>query len=823
MKTIFSFLTLFIMCLGVAYAGPEDKSAISGKIIDSKTSQPVEYATVAIYNQTTDALVTGTITMPGGLFKIEGVKSGIYYLKASFIGYNEKIIRDINVQGKDVDLGVIKLETSDAEIEEVEITAQKKDISYQLDKKVINLSTDVNADNGSAADALEGVPSVDVDIDGNVSLRGSSNFTVLIDGKPTSLDAADVLKQTPAAMIDNIEIITNPSAKYDPEGTTGIINLVTKKNMVQGVNGVINANVGSQGRYGGDFLVNKRSGKVNVFVGGYYNRRGFNFHNESNRITKKVEDKYDKYVNQIADHESRFGGYGLRSGLDFYANDNNLFNFSLEGGKWGGENDGHNTYNNWTQLLNSDEQFDIEDVTSKTDSEDESKYFNTNFSYTRNFAGKGHKLNANAFFSHNNRDEDNSFIQNVIQTGKKTGHDIDNGKVTNRGRFNLDYTKPFDNDGKFEAGFQEDFNHAVTDYDFYDYVQASDAYTQNSEFTNDVTFLRSISSVYTTFGRKFGTFGLQLGLRGEYTYRQMDTENDMSDSTYTINRFDLFPSVHVSKQVGERNSLQAGYSRRIRRPWEQALNPFPAYSDEYSRRVGNPDLKPQYTDVMELNYQMNFDKVFFAMETFYNHTDGATENVSYLMQDGSGILLSRFENLSTNNNFGLEFTGNYDINKWIRFNATFEMRKYYIRGTYDGEDLSRNGQTWRTKETLSLSPGKSTKVQLTFRLNGKNKTLISDNKGDFDLGLAIRQSLFKKKVSVSFSMRDMTGAHKRKSTTDTPAYWLYTERYRAAPVWNLGISYKFNNFKEKRPDMEEGNDDRSEGGDTDGGFEGGDF
>ena len=220
---------------------------------------------------------------------------------------------------------------------------------------------------------------------------------------------------------------------------------------------------------------------------------------------------------------------------------------------------------------------------------------------------------------------------------------------------------------------------------------------------------------------------------------------------------------------------------------------------------------------------MNFDKVFFAMETFYNHTDGATENVSYLMQDGSGILLSRFENLSTNNNFGLEFTGNYDINKWIRFNATFEMRKYYIRGTYDGEDLSRNGQTWRTKETLSLSPGKSTKIQLTFRLNGKNKTLISDNKGDFDLGLAIRQSLFKKKVSVSFSMRDMTGAHKRKSTTDTPAYWLYTERYRAAPVWNLGISYKFNNFKEKRPDMEEGDDDRSEGGDTDGGFDGGDF
>ncbi|MBO4771138.1 MAG: carboxypeptidase regulatory-like domain-containing protein, partial [Bacteroidales bacterium] len=242
---------------------------ITGKIVDARTGQPVEYATVAVYNQANNSLVTGTITDNDGKFSIDGLKNGTYILKASFIGYDPLEIRDIEVTGSVKQLGTIKLSTSDAEIEEVEVTAKKKDISYQLDKKVINLSTDINADNGSAADALEGVPSVDVDIDGNVSLRGSSNFTVLIDGKPTALDAADVLKQTPAAMIENIEIITNPSAKYDPEGTTGIINLVTKKNVVQGLNGVVNANVGSQGRIGGDFLLNKRSGKVNFFVGGY--------------------------------------------------------------------------------------------------------------------------------------------------------------------------------------------------------------------------------------------------------------------------------------------------------------------------------------------------------------------------------------------------------------------------------------------------------------------------------------------------------------------------------------------------------------------------
>ena len=410
--------------------------SVTGKIVDSRTNQPVEYATVAIYNQANNSLVTGTITDNDGKFTIDGLKNGTYILKASFIGYDQLEMRDIVVDGGVKQLGTIKLSTSDAEIEEVEVVAKKKDISYQLDKKVINLSTDINADNGSAADALEGVPSVDVDIDGNVSLRGSSNFTVLIDGKPTALDAADVLKQTPAAMIENIEIITNPSAKYDPEGTTGIINLVTKKNVVQGLNGVVNANVGSQGRVGGDFLLNKRSGKVNFFVGGYINQRGNKFHGESNRITKNVWNDErtaytDKYVNQTNDNKNRNHGGGLRTGLDIYFDDNNLLNFSIEGGLWGGKNTGDNTYDNWTQLVGSDDIFDKEDVLSESNDKNNSKYFNTNFSYTHNFLGKGHKIVAGGFFSHNNREADNSFTQTVTQSQRTTGHDIDDDKSTN--------------------------------------------------------------------------------------------------------------------------------------------------------------------------------------------------------------------------------------------------------------------------------------------------------------------------------------------------------------------------------------------------------
>lgn len=798
--------------------------SITGKVVDARTGQPVEYATVAIYNQTNNSLVTGTITDEQGRFSVEGLNPGTYSIKATFIGYEPSEIKDIKVENGVKQVGTIKLASSDAELDEVEVVAKKKDISYQLDKKVVNLSTDINADNGSAADALEGVPSVDVDIDGNVSLRGSNNFTVLIDGKPTALDAADVLKQTPAAMIDNIEIITNPSAKYDPEGTTGIINLVTKKNVIQGLNGVVNANVGSQGRYGGDFLLNRRTGKVNYFIGGYYNRRGNDFDSKSDRITKNVGG-FDKYVNQKNENSRRFGGGGIRLGFDYYFNDNNLMNLSINGGLFDSDGDGTTNYDNWSLLTGSEDmskKTDIETVESFSENENISKYINANFSYTHNFFGKGHKIVASGFVSRNKSEADDSFTQKVAQTSKTTGHDIDDDKNTTRGRFNLDYTKPLRGEGKFEAGMQEDYNRAVTDYVFNDYIQETNDFNRNPEFSNDLTFLRSITSAYVTFGQTWGRFGVQLGLRGEYTYRNMDTKNDISDSTYTINRFDIFPSIHISQEVGERNSIQAGYSRRIRRPWERALNPFPGYSDEYSRMVGNPALKPQYTDVMELNYQMNFDKIFFAVETFYRHTDGATENVSTLATDGSGILISRFENLSTNNNFGIELTGTYDIAKWIRLNATFEVRQYYIKGVYNDVLRKQDGNTWRTKETLSLSPGKTTKVQLTMRYNGKNKTLISSNKGNVDLGLAIRQSLFKKKVSISFSMRDILNTGTSKSTTDTDEYWLYTERHRAAPFWNLGVSYKINNMKDKRLDG-----DDSEGGDRDdddssfGGDEGG--
>lgn len=826
MKKFFPVLLLMLLGCFSAFAGNPLASVIIGKVVDAHTGQPVEFANVAVFNQSDNKLAGGGMTDAQGVFRLEGLKAGIYTIKASFIGYEPLEVKDVQVDGRqNKNIGVLKLGSSDTELEEVEVVAKTERVQYKIDKKIVNVAADANADGGSAADALEGVPSVEVDIEGNVSLRGSSNFTVLIDGKPTALDAADVLKQTPAAMIQNIEIITNASAKYDPEGETGIINLVTKKNVMQGVNGVVNLNCGSQGRYGADFLLNLRKKKINYFAGGNFNRRGREGEGINNLIT--YSDEYDKYVNQDNKNKNRFGGEGLKAGIDYYPNDKNSINFTLEGGIWGGNNEGSNQYDTWYRDKNSTADRDMDFRRSVTDDENQSVWGSFSTSWQHDFAQKGHKINLNAYYSRNQRDEDNDFMQYQADTKEALdasnsiayGHQVANDKSQDRARVNFDYTKPFaDDNGKIEAGYQGDLSHSFQDYDFDDYLTSNGTYEKNTDFTNDITFKRFINAVYGTVSRSFGGFGVQLGLRGEYTFRQLSSPKEADKHKYEINRFDLFPTLHLSQQVGERNSLQIGYSRRIRRPWEGALNPFPRYSDEYSRILGNPDLDPVYTNAFELNYQMNFDKMSWAFESFYRYTKGQMEMVSTLGEND--ILISQFQNLSNNNNMGFAINGQYDPTKWFGVNVDFEVRQYFINGVYNGESRKQDGRSWRTRETFNFNPTRDTKIQVTLRYNGANKSLISSNKGNFDAGLAVRQSLFKKKVSVTLGMRDIFNTRRMESTTETKEYYLYNKRHNTWPMWNAGLSIKLNNFKEKMPGGSYGEGDGSMGGGDD--F-GGDF
>ncbi len=309
------------------------------------------------------------------------------------------------------------------------------------------------------------------------------------------------------------------------------------------------------------------------------------------------------------------------------------------------------------------------------------------------------------------------------------------------------------------------------------------------------------------------TIGIQLGLRGEYTDRLIECNTE----DYKINRFDYFPTIHLSKVFGEHKdwNMQFGYSKRINRPRERNLAPIPMYSDEYTRRVGNPDIDPEYTHNLEFNFQKNFDKAYLALETFYSHTDDKTEFVSWVEDD---ILMQTVKNISTNNSFGLEFTYNWDPVKWFGINGSFTWDRYFLTGEFNGKNMDRDGQSWRTKETFTFKPAKNTRIQFNMRYRGKNQTLISSNKGNLMTGIAVRQSFMNRRLSLSADVRDLLRTQKRESTTETPEYWLYSKNSRKAPTFTIGVSYRINNYRMRGP-IEGG----EAGGDMGGGDMGGDF
>lgn len=801
--SILSFIT------SDAWAGfesPIASASVSGKVVDSKSGQPVEYATIAVFLKSDGKPLGGTISDNLGVFKIDNLKPGNYFLKISFIGYQTLTIDDVNlVNNSDKALGNIQLVSSDKELEEVEVTAKRNLVEYKIDKKVVNLDGNVNADNGNAVDALENVPGVDVDIEGNLTLRGNSNYTVLVDGKPSSLDASEILKQTPAAMIDNIEIITNPGAKYDPDGTSGIINLVMKKQKLHGISGVLNLNVGSQDKKGTDFVLNTRRPKTNFSFGGHYDTRSFQMDGVSDRTTYNTD--YDKNVFNNSFNKHSFGGGGVRFGADFYPNDKNVFSITVDAGVFNSDEDSKNNYHNWYTYRDSgDVEVDPEYIYSIEGGAEDADYINSSVNFQHNFAKTGHTFSLNAFYSFDKRQEDESLYQTKSYNADYTdvfqyaGNRTNSEANSSRARIKADYVLPFNDKNKFEAGYQGDFVNYTDDYRFDNLIDGS--YVSNVLYSNNILFKRYINSLYSVYSGSFNKIGFQVGFRAEYTYRNIE-----AGKSYEINRPDYFPSLNFSYALPADQSLQLGYSRRINRPREWFLNPAPAYSDEYSTRIGNPDLDPEYTDAVEFNYQKNFTKAFLALETYYRHTIGSIESVSYL--GDNDILVNTYMNLSNDDRFGAELSANYDPFTWFSINSSFTLERYYINANNNSSlystNVSEDGGSWRTKETFTFKPFKDTRIQVNLRYRGKNKTLISDNKGNFVTGMAVRQTFFNKRLSLSLDVRDIFKTMNRESTTYSDEYYLYSKSTRKSPMWSIGLSYKINNYKTREnPDSESG-------------------
>lgn len=797
---------LFISVYGIdIYAQPTDKPApysgerkgvLMGKIVDTDDEKPLEFTSVAIFSEVDSSLITGSITGPDGSFQLNGVPFGDYYLVANFMGYEKKVVDDIAVtsDNRSVNLGEIELKQTINKIDEVEVIADQAHVEYKLDRKVVNVSQDLNAATGTAADVLRNTPSVSVDIDGNVSLRGSGNFTVLIDGKPTSLSGSDALQQIPASAIRNIEIITNPSAKYDPDGVAGIINIVSKKNALLGLSGIFNVTVGTNDKYQGDFLLNYRTEKFNFFGGMNYSDRTYKGSIYSSR---EFIGEPSEYVIVDGDRNRNRGGYELKGGFDYNLNDKNILSLSAEVGKSTSNSGGSQKMREYSEDLSYDDYF-----LNKSNSDRDEDYFDVNLSYTHKFDDEGHELVAKGYISGEDGDDydtqielpadsDYNILEDLIADRIRTG---ELGKEQEY-RFELDYTRPMGENGKLEAGYQTRLDQEKEKYIFEEYDPDFNDWYVNDDFSNGNDFFRNIQAVYTTYGNKMGQYQYQLGLRGELTDRRISSDQGGEESK--IYRFDVFPTVHLSRQFRNNHQLMLSYSRRIDRPRGWYLEPFINYYNTTTLRKGNPDLEPEYINSVELGYQKSFGKSFIAFETYFKNTVNKIERVVTPYNSESNIILFSFDNISDDYSLGSELMVNLASLKWLELNTSATVYRYWIEGDIEGVSIDAKSNNWNTRLNATFNITSKTRFQLTGFYNGPSVTAQGERKALYFASAALRQDLFDRKLSAVLQVRDIFGTMKYEFTSGGPGLENTVRFTREPQVVMLSLSYKLNNFKQR--------------------------
>jgi outer membrane receptor protein involved in Fe transport len=767
----------------------EFNGRISGNVYDAEYREPISYANIVLYKHEDNSQVTGTITDPGGFFRLTNIKPGTYFIEISFMGYQTRKIDNIKIGPAEPDFytGNISLEPTVLQVEGTEIIAERPAIAYEIDKKVINVARQTTSVSGSAVDVLENVPSVDVDIEGNVSLRGSENFTVLIDGRPTILDPSDALQQIPASTIDNIEIITNPSARYDPEGISGIINVIMKKKSTQGISGIVNMNAGIDDKYGGDFLVSTRRGKANMFLSANYRKYAFPGTQKVENITSANDTS--SYVFSDGQSTRRWNPYGLRAGIDLELGLMDKMSLSGEYGQRKMKNGSEQSYDEWT------EPGDSHNLYLSTDSGDFSHdFYSLILDYVHEFVSKDHKLSAQAQYSHRNKEQfattELTDTTGTIMSGTRNSED----GPSMLGQFKLDYTLPLPDNSKFEAGYQGRIQRSEDIARTYEYDTISSNYEFMEEFSHTTDYNRDIHALYSMFSGTYRDFGYQGGLRSEYTYRLIEMIGE--DERFTIDRWDFFPSGHLSYSFPKGQQIMASYTRRIQRPRSWWLEPFLTWSDAYNVRKGNPNLKPEYIDSYELGFQTLIGRSLFSTEAYYRVTHNNVERVQSLYSEN--VILHTVENAGIEKTMGIEAMLDLKFTAWWNLNLTSNFYRQMIEGELGGIDFSKDDFSWSTRFSNELKVLPATRLQINGRYRSPAVSAQGQREAYFTVDAALKQEFLNKKLSLTLQARDIFGTRKREYTSEGEDFYYYRYSTSKSPVVMLSLNYNFNNYKQKQ-------------------------
>lgn len=798
-------LLLFILTAELSFSQGRGRGqgfpggTITGRVLDNATNNPIEYSNIVLLSVQDSSLITGGVTNEDGVFTLTNLRPGSYLLNVRFIGFEDRRFDVTLSRGNmNLNLGEIRIELSEIGLSEVVVEGQRSPVSYQIDKRVIDVDQMQTVISGNAADILENIPSVTVDIEGNVSLRGSSNFTVLVDGRPSVLDAQDALQQIPASSISSIEIITNPSAKYDPEGTAGIINIILKRERGGGMSGIINANAGLNDKYGGDLLFEYRTGNISTHAGLDYNRRFSP--GDSRQENQFITEQNILYNNSNGTRKWGRIGYSVRAGAEFQLSESDILSI---GGRIGERESQQNSLLNYTQWSqNNPQSFNY---LSRGERQRSGTFLALHSNYEHKFNSNGHLLMSEIFFSRRNSDELTRSAESDNTTrfaGKLT---TEEGPSTDL-RWKLDYTLPLGTKSKIESGYQGQSDISTENTSLSDFNPLTGQYEIQPQYSHSTDYIRREHAIYSIYSNNWGDLGFQSGLRTEYTFRQI--EIDAPDQKFKIDRWDYFPSVHSSYQFSPGNQLIASYTRRIERPRGWQLEPFNTWMDANNVRRGNPALQPEFIDSYEAGIQTYIGNVSLSTEIYYKFTQNKIERVRSVYEEN--VSLNTVENIGKDYSLGSELMIIFDPFKFWNMNLMGNLYNYKIEGELFNEKFSRESFNWTARVNNVIRIGNTTQFQFNAMYNSPSVSSQGRREGFISTDIAVRQDLFERMLQLTLQVRDLFSTAKYEFTSQGPDFYNYNFFNRESPVVMLNVRLNFNaqrTERERREDRDDFNGD----------------
>lgn len=773
---------------------------ITGRVYDKDSKHSIEYANIVLLSSKDSSLINGTVTDANGNFSLTDIPDGKYILEVRFIGYkSEKFDINISSGSSTINLGDIFISPNALELGDIVVEGERSPVSYEIDKKVIDVDKMQTVMSGNAADVLQNVPSVTVDIEGNVSLRGSTNFTVLVDGRPSIIDAQDALQQIPASSIQNIEIITNPSAKYNPEGTSGIINIILKNNENLGLSGIINGNAGLDSKYGGDFLFQYKTPGLNYIFGLNYNKREF-------PGTSRSENTYiignsTSYLNSNGTSARGREGFGLRGGIEFNLSESDFFSTILRYGTRDNLENSTLSYKNWSDINN------IISYQNLTDRKRSGQFAGTNLTYIHKFNPKGHQVKSEFNFGYHDGDE-STLTKSWDYNSYYDGRDTKEYGPSRDFELKVDYTLPISEVSRFEAGLNSELENSDDINELYLMDNQSGDFIFQPDFSNTTRYKDNFHAIYSTYNNEFGNFGIQTGLRTEYTYRTITLLN--RNEEFKIDRWDYFPTLHSSYKFSEATQLMASYTRRIRRPRGWELEPFYTWMDANNVRIGNPALLPEFIDSYETGIQTYIGSVSFSIEVYHRFTINKIDRIRSVYAEN--VNLTSMQNIGKDYSTGSEIMLIFDPFKFWNVNLMGNFYNYKINGVLFNEPFERTSFNWSTRFNNLFKLGPSTQLQINVNYNSPGISSQGNWKSFFTTDVSIKHNLFDKILSLTLQVRDLFGTAKHEFNSSGPDFNSYNYFEHKSPVVMLNARINLNNYKQKdeRGDTENGNNTTEE-------------